>query len=56
VALDLDSAEIKVHGQQEQGAYNGHFASSCSHPPLLFNIWAVQNPDRDATFDFALSS
>jgi hypothetical protein len=37
VVLDLDSTEIKVHGQQEQSAYNGHFASTCYHPLLLFN-------------------
>jgi hypothetical protein len=29
VVLDLDSTEIRVHGQQEQSAYNGHFASTC---------------------------
>jgi len=37
VVLDLDSTEIKVHGQQEQSAYDGHFASTCYHPLLLFN-------------------
>lgn len=37
VVLDMDSTEIKVHGQQEQSAYNGHFASTCYHPLLLFN-------------------
>jgi DDE family transposase len=35
--LDLDSTEIPVYGQQEQSAYNGHFASTCYHPLLLFN-------------------
>jgi hypothetical protein len=35
--LNLDSTEIKVHGQQEQSAYNGHFASTCYHPLPLFN-------------------
>ena len=25
VVLDMDSTEIPVYGQQEQGAYNGHF-------------------------------
>jgi len=33
----LDSTEIPVYGQQEQSAYNGHFASTCYHPLLLFN-------------------
>jgi DDE family transposase len=35
--LDMDSTEIRVHGQQEQSAYNGHFESTCYHPLLLFN-------------------
>src|SRR5216683_3265699 len=25
VVLDMDSTEVRVHGRQEQGAYNGHF-------------------------------
>ncbi len=37
VVLDLDSTEIAVYGQQEGGAYNGHFESTCYHPLLLFN-------------------
>jgi hypothetical protein len=37
VVLDLDSTEIPVYGQQEQSAYNGHYASTCYHPLLLFN-------------------
>jgi len=37
VVLDMDSTEIRVHGQQEQSAYNGHFESTCYHPLLLFN-------------------
>jgi Transposase DDE domain group 1 len=37
VVLDIDSTEIPVYGQQEQSAYNGHFASTCYHPLLLFN-------------------
>jgi len=36
-ALDMDSTEIPVYGEQEQGAYNGHFESTCFHPLLLFN-------------------
>jgi hypothetical protein len=37
VVLDVDSTEIQVYGQQEQSDYNGHFASTCYHPLLLFN-------------------
>jgi len=35
--LDMDSTEIPVYGEQEQGAYNGHFESTCYPPLLLFN-------------------
>ncbi len=35
--LDMDSTEIPVYGEQEQGAYNGYFESTCFHPLLLFN-------------------
>ncbi|MGO9059547.1 MAG: transposase [Candidatus Binataceae bacterium] len=37
IVLDMDSTEIRVHGRQEQSAYNGHFESTCYHPLLLFN-------------------
>ena len=37
IVLDLDSTEVRVHGRQEQSAYNGHFESICYHPLLLFN-------------------
>ena len=37
IVLDMDSTEVRVHGQQEQSAYNGHFESTCYHPLLLFN-------------------
>ena len=37
VVLDMDSTGIPVYGQQEQGAYNGHFESICYHPLLLFS-------------------
>jgi hypothetical protein len=37
VVLDMDSTEVRVHGRQEQSAYDGHFESSCYHPLLLFN-------------------
>jgi hypothetical protein len=35
--LDMDSSESPVHGQQEGGAYNGHFETVCYHPLFLFN-------------------
>ncbi len=35
--LEMDSTEIPVYGQQVQTAYNGHFASICYQPLLLFN-------------------
>jgi hypothetical protein len=35
--LDMDSSESPVHGQQEGGAYNGHFETVCHHPLFLFN-------------------
>ena len=37
IVLDMDSSESPVHGAQEGSAYNGHFASVCSHPLFLFN-------------------
>src|SRR3989442_13945871 len=37
IVLDMDSSESPVHGQQEGGAYNGHFESVCYHPLFLFN-------------------
>ena len=37
VVLDMDSTEIPVYGQQENGAYNGHFESTRYHPLLLFS-------------------
>jgi hypothetical protein len=35
--LDMESTEIPVYGRQKHSAYNGHFASTCYHPLLLFN-------------------
>jgi hypothetical protein len=37
VVLDTDSSEIPVYSQQENGACNGHFESTCFHPLLVFN-------------------
>ena len=37
VVLDIDSSESRVHGAQEQSAYNGHFESVCYHPLFVFN-------------------
>jgi hypothetical protein len=36
--------EIRIHDQQEQSAYNGHFASTRYHPLLLFNVKAIVWP------------
>ena len=33
----MDSTEVPVYGRQEASAYNGHFASTCHQPLLLFN-------------------
>src|SRR5215831_13251306 len=35
--LQWFETEVRVHGRQEQSAYNGHFESTCYHPLLLFN-------------------
>ena len=35
IILDLDSSESPVHGAQEGSAYNGHFGSTCFHPPTV---------------------
>src|SRR3712207_5087362 len=37
VVLDMDSSESPTHGEQEGGAYNGHFGCTCYHPLFLFN-------------------
>ena len=37
IVLDMDSSESLLHGQQEGGAYNGHFETVCYHPLFLFN-------------------
>jgi len=37
VGLDIDSPEIPAYDQWKQRACNGHFASTCDHPLLLFN-------------------
>jgi hypothetical protein len=42
--LDMDSTEIPVYGEQEQSAYNTHYAFTCYHPLLLFNSWATAWP------------
>ena len=42
IVLDMDSSESPVHGQQEGGAYNGHFESVCDRverrSPMLETI------------------
>jgi len=47
----MDSTEIPVYGEQEQGTYDGHFESTFYHPLLLFNregdCLAVNPVERD---------
>lgn len=35
--LDMDSSESPTFGQQEGGAFNGHFGCTCYHPLFIFN-------------------
>jgi hypothetical protein len=37
VVLDMDSSESLTYGEQESGAYNGHFGCTCYHPLFVFN-------------------
>jgi len=37
IVLDMDSSESPTYGEQEGGAYNGHFACTCYHPLFVFN-------------------
>ena len=37
VVLDMDSSVSPTYGEQEDTAYNGHFACTCYHPLFCFN-------------------
>jgi hypothetical protein len=37
IVLDMDSSESPTYGEQEGGAYYGHFGCTCYHPPFVFN-------------------
>jgi hypothetical protein len=37
VVLDMDSSESPTYGEQEGGAYTGHFGCTCYHPLFVFN-------------------
>jgi hypothetical protein len=37
IILDMDSSESPTYGEQEDSAYNGHFACMCYHPLFIFN-------------------
>ncbi len=37
LVLDMDSSESPTFGQQEGGAFNGHFGCTCYHPLFIFN-------------------
>ncbi len=43
VALDMESSESPVHGEQVRGVHNGHFESICYHPLFLFNDICLAN-------------
>src|SRR5438552_805170 len=36
-ALGLDSSVSPTHGEQENSAWNGHYACTCYHPLFVFN-------------------
>jgi hypothetical protein len=35
--LDMHSSESPTYGDQEGGAYNGHFGCTCYHPLFVFD-------------------
>src|SRR5947208_6564522 len=37
VVLDMDSSVSPTHGEQENSAWNGHYACTCYHPLFVFN-------------------
>ncbi len=37
LVLDMDSSDSPTFGQQEGGAFNGHFSCTCYHPLFIFN-------------------
>ena len=37
IVLDMDSSVSPTHGEQENSAWNGHYACTCYHPLFLFN-------------------
>ncbi len=37
IVLDMDSSVSPTYGEQEGGAYNGHFGCTCYHPLFVFN-------------------
>lgn len=37
IILDMDNSESLVCGEQEEAAYNSHFACVCYHPLFCFN-------------------
>ena len=37
IVLERDSSESPTYGDQEGGAYNGHFGCTCYHPLFVFN-------------------
>ena len=37
IVLDMDSSVSPTHGEQENRAWNGHYAFTCYHPLFVFN-------------------
>ncbi len=37
IVLDMDPSVSPTYGEQEGGAYNGHFGCTCYHPLFVFN-------------------
>ena len=37
ILLDMDSSVSPTHGEQENSAWNGHYACTCYHPLFVFN-------------------
>src|SRR5256884_5997405 len=37
IVLDMDSSVSPTHGEQENRAWNGHYACTCYHPLFVFN-------------------
>ena len=50
IVLDMDSSESPTYGEQEGGAYNGHFGCTCYHPRPAEHVVALYNHLRCGQF------